>query len=626
MSQNKTKEAASLSSSKLQDCRLKLPGFGRPLDYAPSEKNIYGVHSRSLFPSALDDRDIEAGYVDLPVLTLREIDMLCILEYLTDIPEWWKKVFDPAIQEQWKKDAMSCGRDITPRMAEWIIDELEFKAMIYENTDVVALYNGDVTKSDKNLPDSLIESLRIQIKTLECDEPELKFYYPGFLRKQRDFIAMALYPLVYGKSRILPDRTISLENAIEYAGQGEVIPVPKETGITREDITWRVLSRADIQVHPYSRNYQFLPADWEYREDGRWHIITYINNLHPVKHRNIYKLLEECFNNIIPQWNATLTPLKDQLHARARIEYEKAEYYPISKETAAQAPQIGAKEAQSVFDERNEKWRMENLVAIQPDAGKFIPWAVPPWMMHNLPEDLPAPVRIERGVDLVRDYKDRGLQVVTRLLGCDLTPDDPYFETDWHVEGQMNEHICASAFLTYEHDNIEDALMEFRNVAETATLSEVEHDPNDFIWLRQVFGLDNGEPAIQCPGAIRVVPGRTIMYPSTIQHRFTRYELKDKTKPGYGRAVVFFLVDPNIRIISTANVPPQRFDWTMDIESSDDELRSSMSKLALDNRKSKGNTPLSLDEALENRNKFLQEIMEFMRYQHVAFESKVLSL
>ena len=190
----------------------------------------------------------------------------------------------------------------------------------------------------------------------------------------------------------------------------------------------------------------------------------------------------------------------------------------------------------------------------------------------------------------------------------------------------QNEHICASAFLTYEHDNIEDASMEFRNIVETATLSDVEHNPNDFVWLRQVFGLDNGEPAIQCPGRIRVVPGRTIMYPSTIQHKFTRYELKDKTKPGYGRAVVFLLVDPNIRIISTANVPPQRYDWTMNMESSDNELKSLMSKLALDNMKSKGNMPFTLDEALENRRKFLQEIMEFTRYQHVAFESSILSL
>ncbi|KAJ5305959.1 hypothetical protein PENANT_c015G11207 [Penicillium antarcticum] len=626
MVQHKANEAAFLSSSKLEDSRLKLPGFGLPLDYAPSEKNIYGVHSRSLFPSALDDRDIEAGYVDLPILTLREIAMLGVLEDLTDIDEWWKKVFDPAIQEQWKKDAMSCGRDITLCMAEWIIDELEFKAMIYETTDVVALHNGDVTKSDTNMSDSLVENLRTQIKILEYDQPELKFFHPGFLKKQRDFIAMALYPLVYGKSRILTDRTITLENAIEHAGQGEIIPVPKETGITREDIAWRVLSRADIKVHPYSRNYQILPTDWEYREDKRWHIATYINNLHPVKHRNIYELLEECFNNIIPQWNATLTPLKDQLHARARIEYHKAEYYPISKEVATQAPLIGPKEAQSEFDERNEIWRMENIRAIQPDAGKFIPWAVPPWMMDKLPEDLPAPVRIERGVDLVRDYKDRGLQVITRLIGCDLTPDDPHFETDWHVEGQMNEHICASAFLTYEHDNIGDATMEFRNIAETDSLSEVEHDPNDFVWLRQVFGLENGEPAIQCPGLIRACPGRTIMYPSTIQHKFTRFELKDKTKPGHGRAVVFFLVDPNIRIISTANVPPQRLDWTMSMESSDEELKNSMSKLALENRTSKGDMPLTLDEALEHRGKFLHEIMEFTQYQHVAFESNILSL
>jgi hypothetical protein len=57
-------EAAFLNSSKPQDCHLKLPGFGQPLDYAPSEKNIYGIQSRSMFPSALDDRDIEAGYVE----------------------------------------------------------------------------------------------------------------------------------------------------------------------------------------------------------------------------------------------------------------------------------------------------------------------------------------------------------------------------------------------------------------------------------------------------------------------------------------------------------------------------------------------------------------------------------
>jgi hypothetical protein len=332
---------------------------------------------------------------------------------------------------------MNSGKDITLNMAEWIIDELQFKATIYKDSHVVALYNGDVTKSDTNLSASLVGELRTQIKPLEFDQEDLKFFHPEPLAKERDFIDMALYPLIYGKSRILTDRVIRLDEALDYAGQGEVIPVPKETGITREDITWRVLARADIKVRPYSRKYQILPTDWELHDDNRWHIASYINNLHPVKHRNIYELVEEAFNCIIPQWNATLTPLKDMIHSRARIEYHKAEYYPVSKEVAAQAPQINPREAPSEFDERMEQWRMENYHAIQPDAGKFLPWAVPPWMMDKLPEDLPAPVRIERGVNLNQDYKERGLQVITRILGIDLTPEDPWFETDWHVEGTM---------------------------------------------------------------------------------------------------------------------------------------------------------------------------------------------
>jgi len=163
-------------------------------------------------------------------------------------------------------------------------------------------------------------------------------------------------------------------------------------------------------------------------------------------------------------------------------------------------------------------------------------------------------------------------------------------------------------------------------MAETATLTLVDHEPNDFIWLRQVYGLENGEPAIQCPGSIRAMPGRCIMYPSTIQHKFTRFELEDKSKPGFARALVFFLVDPNIRIISTANIPPQRLDWTMDIPESGGELKEAMAKLAIDNRNSKGNMPFTLDEALDTRVKVLNEIIEFTRYQHVVFDSNILML
>ncbi|KAJ5143732.1 Protein of unknown function DUF4246 [Penicillium bovifimosum] len=614
-----------LQARSAEDARFSLPGFNRPLDFAPREKNIYGVECRSMFPSALDDRDIQAGHVDLPVCTLRELHMVSYMEDLTDIPEWWEKVFDPTVQEQWKKDAMNSGKDITLNMAEWIIDELQFKAMIYQTTGVVSLYNGDVTKSDTNMSEKLIRDIKAMVPELAYADERLKECYSGVILSERDYLSVAMYPLVYGKSRILTDRLIGVDDALQYAGKGEVIPVPQDTGITREDIAWRVVARADIQVRPYSRHYQLLPSDWEFGDDGKWHIASYINNLHPVKHRNVYKVIEEAFNCVVPQWNATLTPLKDMLHSRARIEYAKAEYYPVPKELAAQPPQIQAREAQSEFDERLEKWRMENMRVIQPDVGKFIPWAVPPWMMDKLPRDLPSGVRIENSVDLNRDYQGRGLQVITRILSIELDPENPTYETDFHVEGTMNEHVCATAFLVYDHQNTHDAYMEFRNIIETDMLSEIEHEPNDFVWLQQVFGLRNNEPAVQRPGTIRARPGRVIMCPSVVQHKFS-FALKDTTKPGYSSAMVFFLVDPNIRIISTANIPPQRVDWTMDIPESEGGIRAAMEKLALDNMKNKDDMPMSLEEAAEMRAAAVKEMLEFTRYQHVAFESKILNL
>lgn len=171
-----------------------------------------------------------------------------------------------------------------------------------------------------------------------------------------------------------------------------------------------------------------------------------------------------------------------------------------------------------------------------------------------------------------------------------------------------------------------DPYMKFRNNIETSTLAEVEHEPHDFVWLRQVFGLENGEPAIQSTGSIRCPVGRSVIFPSIIQYS-TCLELKDKTRPGSLRGLVFYLVDPNIRIISTANIPPQRLDWTLDLAPRDGEdTKAAMERAMLENRDKKGRLTMSLNEALKTRMGLLEELLEFTKYQHVAFESNVISL
>lgn len=71
MFQHRANELSLLPSSKSSDSRFTLPGYGRSLDFSPIEKNIYGVASRSMFPSSLDDRDIENGFTEY-VITLRQ--------------------------------------------------------------------------------------------------------------------------------------------------------------------------------------------------------------------------------------------------------------------------------------------------------------------------------------------------------------------------------------------------------------------------------------------------------------------------------------------------------------------------------------------------------------------------
>lgn len=39
------------------------------------------------------------------------------------------------------------------------------------------------------------------------------------------------------------------------------------------------------------------------------------------------------------------------------------------------------------------------------------------------------------------------------------------------------------------------------------------------------------------------------------------FSLADATKPGHRKILALFLVDPHIRVLSTANIAPQRVDW-----------------------------------------------------------------
>lgn len=89
----------------------------------------------------------------------------------------------------------------------------------------------------------------------------------------------------------------------------------------------------------------------------------------------------------------------------------------------------------------------------------------------------------------------------------------------------------------------------------------MEYEQEHHDWLPVVFGCEQDGPCVQYIGGVDTCEGRLLTFPNVLQHRVGSFKLRDLTKPGHRKIVALFLVDPNIKVISTAHVPCQRIDW-----------------------------------------------------------------
>jgi hypothetical protein len=89
----------------------------------------------------------------------------------------------------------------------------------------------------------------------------------------------------------------------------------------------------------------------------------------------------------------------------------------------------------------------------------------------------------------------------------------------------------------------------------------VNHLQEHHLWLEDVYGCEPGGPCVQYIGGVDTCEGRLLTFPNVLQHRVGSFKLIDPTTPGHRKIVALFLIDPNIKVISTAHVPCQRMDW-----------------------------------------------------------------
>lgn len=110
-------------------------------------------------------------------------------------------------------------------------------------------------------------------------------------------------------------------------------------------------------------------------------------------------------------------------------------------------------------------------------------------------------------------------------------------------------------------------------------------------------------------GGVTCREGRLLTFPNTLQHRVSPFSLADPSRPGHRKILAFFLIDPSRRIISTANVPPQRGDWCNEWTDAMQKSLGQRLPCELQNMimKDVDFAPMTMDEAKEYRLELMEE-------------------
>ena len=156
---------------------------------------------------------------------------------------------------------------MTESMIIWCIDELRYKSKEFQETGAVTAYDGDIVKSDVVVPPSLQHALKASAAPLE-DVPEMyRDWHPGSDNTVLDLVHPSLFPVVYGRTKILRDSLVNIDDCVERCGEGEILGVPpsEETKLILPDQSWRLLFNP-IR-NPYSRKFQWLPCEVEFDGD-----------------------------------------------------------------------------------------------------------------------------------------------------------------------------------------------------------------------------------------------------------------------------------------------------------------------------------------------------------------------
>ncbi|NBE52297.1 DUF4246 family protein [Streptomyces sp. YC537] len=429
--------------------------------------------------------------------TRRELEMIQCSAHIRSKPEWSAKLQDPEIVARWTREAADQG--MTEAQIRYVLAELAYYAGLLDaRTGIEVSAVDGVWQSDALVDDALRSRLRAAVRVLEEVPEAERDWHPGSDGQVLDLVHPSLFC-----------------NVREVSGG------PERAWASPVDKSWT--------KYQFSEKFQWLPTDVEVGADGEVSFLSYVNNVHPVEHRELAAVLPELFGRVLPLFENVLTDLR---HPKPlRIEVDPYSWYDSSEPVE---PDGDDEDEYAAYAEARDDW-WANRRADVPDAPEF-----------SAPEAPDDTARV--------GLRGRRLQVIAKLATIQLTPDKPeYAGGSWHVEGMMNERIVSTAIYYWDSENITESRLSFRTAVD-----DPDYEQNDDAGVSDVYGLDNEDPLNQVLGSAETPSGRCLAFPNILQHRVGSFRLADATRPGHRKILAFFLIDPSQRIVSTSDIPPQQ--------------------------------------------------------------------
>jgi len=291
----------------------KYPGIDVPLRETMGGSYSIGSHPNS-------------GSETSPMLQVREVAMMGLMDRLTDKPNWHEKIFNDEIVSKWRQEAMSQPEDglypgpapadrtrlISDKVFNNCVAELRDKATFFKESGLIyTLDSGNesyIIKADAIMKPDLHHELKQAFNRLLADQAAKPDWHPWTSDMVQDIVHPSMYPFVFNRSHFIHQEVVGVSDAIDkWSGKGQV---PKQDlgeppAVPRSEFYYH---HTDTVPRDYwSEKYQWLPSTLAFQHDGTVKFTSYINNLHPTKYSDIYKIVEKMIDTAIPAWEHALS-------------------------------------------------------------------------------------------------------------------------------------------------------------------------------------------------------------------------------------------------------------------------------------------------------------------------------